>query len=395
MGRKRIAELDGLRGVASLFVLFHHAFATHVFWAWIWLEMFFVLSGFLITTILLHADLTQPRAMVNFIIRRGLRIWPVYYLALLGAIAIWLVQTWNDPADQTVWWKCFFYIQFTEGYATVDPSFLDHYATWFRASWSLALEEQYYLLWPLLIVLVRGKTSAMFAFCIALIVAGFYMRSTGHSLNLLLTRGDGLALGSALAMVQHMAGTRSPAFQRRLKGVYAASLALGLAVVVPYVVLGHLNDEIQIYADITRYGNWTVNVFGAALLFFGLIGLLVSGHLGSVRRFFSWRPFTYLGEVSYAVYIYQGLVFVVVYKLAKGFLPPQHVVPSLVAIAISIALGPLSMRFFERPILKLNRYFPMPSRDGGAVDVGDELRRDSGKGLRTDEYPAPQPRAET
>lgn len=196
---------------------------------------------------------------------------------------------------------------------------------------------------------------------------------------MLLTRGDGLALGSMLAMLQHTAPTRSPAFRRRLLAVYSVCLAAGLVVIVLYVTRGHLNNSVQTYGDIVGYGNWTSNVSLSALLFFGLIGLFVNGHLGPVRSAFRWRPLTYLGEVSYAVHIYQGLVFVVVYELAKPFFPPHTLVPGLVTISISIALGPISMRYFERPILRLNPYFPMPARDGGPVDVTEEVRRDAGQ----------------
>jgi len=84
----RIKSLDGLRGSGAIGVLCMHAFPLAVFWNWIRMEMFFVLSGFLITTILLRTDLTQPHSLRNFIARRALRIWPVYYVGLFSAFLL-------------------------------------------------------------------------------------------------------------------------------------------------------------------------------------------------------------------------------------------------------------------------------------------------------------------
>lgn len=385
---KRIPELDGLRGVASLFVLFHHAFSTQVFWAWIWMEMFFVLSGFLITTILLRTDLTQPAALRNFLIRRGLRIWPVYYVGLLAAMGIWLIFMWHNPASYPglVWWKSFFYLQFTEGYFSLDTSYMQNYAQWFRSSWSLAVEEQYYIVWPLLIVLTRGRRGAMVAFCVALLLACLYMRASGHSLNLLLTRGDGFALGSAMAMLHLMAATRGPEFRRRLNVAYALSLAAGLLVVVPYIVRGYATGAVREYDDIIGYGNWTLNVLCAALLFFGLIGLLNNGHLRPLRQILSWRPLTYLGEISYAVYMFQTLVFVVMWQAWRAFPLVDRTLFELAAIAISIALGPLSQRFLERPINNLKRHFPVitPAGKRDTEDIVWDTAATAGAATRTE-----------
>lgn len=341
------------------------------------MEMFFVLSGFLITTILLHTDTSSPAAIRNFLIRRGLRIWPVYYVALLGAIGIWLLYQWNNTNayPHLLWWKYFFYLQFTEGYFTTDTAYIQNYAQWFRLSWSLAVEEQYYLLWPLLIVLVSGRRTWMFAFCITVLVICIYMRHSGHALNLLLTRGDGFALGSALAMLQEASRTRGPQFRKGLNLVYCVAAAGGLATILPYIVIGYASGAVQEYDDIVRYGNWTLNVFAAAALYFGLIGLMSNGHLRLMQCCMSWRPLTWLGEVSYAVYMFQSMVFLVIHQLTRSFHGSERVIFDLLAIAISIALGPLSRRFLEQPINNLKHHFPVVTRDGLKQDVISEERR--------------------
>lgn len=196
-----------------------------------------------------------------------------------------------------------------------------------------------------------------------------YMRATGHALNLLLTRGDGFALGSVLAVLQEMTRSRGPAFRAALVLSCRIALLAGLAVILPYIVMGHATGAVRVYDDIGRYGNWTVNVLAAALLFFGVIGLMSNGQLRPLRRWMSIRPLTWLGEVSYAVYMFQSLIFVVMHQLARSFTGISHVVFELAAIVISIAVGPLSRRFLEEPIGNLKRHFPIVTSTGTTQDA--------------------------
>lgn len=368
-GPGRIPALDGLRGAGALGVLGMHAFPLALYWNWIWMEMFFVLSGFLITTILLRTDLSQPGALRNFMARRALRIWPVYYAGLLLAFLMWQAFSWRHAIDfQPLWWKCFFYLQFTEGYTQLDQTYTLDYVPWFRHSWSLAVEEQYYLLWPLVLLLSRGRRPLLVATCLALLAACIWMRASGHALNLLLTRGDGFALGSILALLEDEA-PKSHALRQWLKVLYAACVAAGLAVLAPYIASGYARGAIQSYPDIQRFGNWTVNVTAAAALFFGVIGLMRRGLLVPLDQLLSVRPLTWLGGVSYAVYLFQELVFGVV----RHFLHAHQVIGSaaagLLAIALAIAVGPVSRRFLEQPFNRLKRHFPVITREGAVPDV--------------------------
>jgi len=371
MSQQRISELDGLRGIAASLVLVHHAFPVPLYWGWVGMETFFGLSGYLITTILLRSDITQPLAMRNFLIRRALRIWPVYFCALFGALGIWLLFRHHNPEafPGVLWWKYFVFLQFTEGYTTQDMSYMEHYVHWFRLSWSLATEEQYYILWPLLILLVRGRRGLMLAFCAAVLLTSIHLRASGYALNLLLTRADGFALGSAMALLQESLPGRSAVFRQRLIAVYTAALLLGLGVILPYILIGYATNAVQQYDDIVRYGNWTVLVIAAALLAFGLIGLLRNDRLPRLQRLLSWRPFTYLGETSYAVYMFQGLVFVVVRNLAKQLGIADSLLLEVVAIVLCLITGQVSKLVIERPMQRFKRYFPVITPTGKKDDV--------------------------
>ncbi|HEY1078179.1 MAG TPA: acyltransferase [Fontimonas sp.] len=370
MKHSRISELDGLRGVACCVVLMHHAFPVQLFWGWLAMEGFFTLSGFLITTILLRIDLTQPIAIRNFLIRRTIRIWPVYFLALASAFAIWLAFNWRQPElyGDMIWWKTLFFLQFSEGYwQPGETGYLFQYALWFRPSWSLAVEEQYYILWPALIMLARGRRGVMLAFCIALVAIGFYMRESGYALNLLLTRGDGFAVGSAMALLQESLPQRSERFRQAAVWIYAAAFAAGVLVCGQYIASGYV--EIRSYSDILSYGDWTTNVFFAALLAAGIIGLFRNGQLDFARRALSIKPLIYMGEISLAVYLFQDQVFTVFRTLAQMLELPHGFYIEAIAIVSSVIVGDLSRRLVEGPINRFKRLFPAITPDGKVAEV--------------------------
>lgn len=380
----RITELDGLRGIAACLVLAHHAFPVQIFWGWLAMEGFFALSGFLITTILLRIDLTRPIAIRNFLIRRAIRIWPVYFFALASAFAIWCVFYLRAPAQygNAVWWKCIFFIQFTEGYwRPGEIAHVFNYAPWFRLSWSLAVEEQYYIIWPALIMLARGRRSLMIVVCIALVLLCFYMRAAGYSLNLLLTRGDGFAVGSAMAILQESLPRFGAGIRRRVAWLYAAAFVVGAAVCGSYVATGYISGAVQTYSDILAYGAWTTNVFFASLLAVGIIGLLRNGQFEFVRRAISIKPLLYMGEISLSVYLFQAQVFVVLRTLAKGLGIPHGAAVEIVAMLCCIVVGDISRRLIERPVNRLKSRFPAITADG----------RTAAEVISADDEPRPRP----
>src|SRR5262245_16358318 len=153
--RSHYPGLDGLRGIAILLVILYHNFGFIPFlnYGWLGVDLFFVLSGFLITEILLKTR-TTTNYFKNFYTRRVLRIFPLYYLCLILVIVIFpLIK--NFPYDLSfyrenqVWF--WFYLQ---NWMLIFKQWNDS-AILLNHFWSLAVEEQFYIVWPLLVLLIR------------------------------------------------------------------------------------------------------------------------------------------------------------------------------------------------------------------------------------------------
>ena len=152
MTADRIPALDGLRGVAVLLVMLYHA--NLLASGWVGVQLFFVLSGFLITRVLLQAQsgASVARASLHFYLRRALRIFPAYFLYLLAGLALAAISPWGLRTDAPGFWPAmiFVYNWYRAWAPSADLRWLDHL-------WSLSVEEQLYLLWPLLILGLRGR----------------------------------------------------------------------------------------------------------------------------------------------------------------------------------------------------------------------------------------------
>ena len=206
--RQYYPALDGLRGLAILLVIFLHnfGFMNYFFFGWLGVDLFFVLSGFLITDILLNS-LGKPNFLKNFYLRRIFRIFPLYYLVLVICLLIiprigsLHLNTQYYTENQGWLWS---YLQnwlfiFKEPYG---DKILLH-------TWSLAVEEQFYLVWPLIILLIR-KPKILLAFVLLLLIftgVARYMiwdkqvEDLAYASLYTFTRIDGLCIGCALALL--------------------------------------------------------------------------------------------------------------------------------------------------------------------------------------------------
>ena len=170
----RIPELDALRGAAALAVVVFHANARWLRWGWASVDLFFVLSGYLITAIILrHGD--RPGFLACFYARRALRIWPLYFLAvgLVAAASPWLAL----PPD---WAALPYTLTFTQGVpeywtGSATPGF----SPYLGHAWTLAVEEQFYLIWPALLLAVgRARVIPLAMGIAAVSVAGERLKPT-------------------------------------------------------------------------------------------------------------------------------------------------------------------------------------------------------------------------
>ena len=340
-----IPELDGLRGLAIASVLLYHCHeklrSSHLDvvaqWGWVGVNLFFVLSGFLITGIILDAR-DDPNFFRNFYARRGLRIWPVYVLVLLlnyFAIPLVFGSFWWAIHEMRYapWLHYIFFVQnlfFLTLPGTVGPT------------WSLAIEEQYYIFWaPIAHSL---KNSFLLPSLIVVFVASPFVRiaNTGFlTPTHTLTHLDGLAIGSLIAVT-----LRTYELSRATWNKIAFSgLTLGLCGVVLMIFRG--------------------SAFTDTLLALGFAGMLVKALLVSddshwYGHFLKARPLKFLGMISYGLYMIHILCFVVIgafdLKMEKYGMRGDLAVVA-VRLALSIGVATALWYGFEKPILRMKRFF--------------------------------------
>jgi peptidoglycan/LPS O-acetylase OafA/YrhL len=343
---QRIRELDALRGLAAIAVVLYHIGMLHlsfrVYCGWSAVDLFFVLSGYLITTILISHPPTLDFAAA-FYGRRALRIWPIYYLSLF---ALLFADRWF--ASPEPWDSLPHYLTYTlnlQMYWKEQPlpahRALDH-------TWTLSVEEQFYLLWPALVLLAGRRRVIPLASAIGL--ASVAARLAGFQPFILLARADGLALGAILAalLVDREWRTRH---RGALTFAFASIGMASLAGVAAYGIVRRLGVGTTLDTE-----TCLIPVFSIG--YFGLIGLVVlwEGHasLALLRA----RPLVYLGKISYGIYLYHAIILILAHDFADraglGY-PPWLQAAAFVG---SLAAADLSWRLIERPLLSLKAWLP-------------------------------------
>ena len=343
-----IPALDGLRAVAVFLVIIGH-FGFVMVPGGHGVMIFFVLSGFLITWLLLKEnERTGTISLGAFYKRRTLRIFPAFYAYWLMMVAL-LVAT----GRAVLWphaWSALFYTSNYYSAINGDPN------NGFSHTWSLAIEEQFYLLWPFLFLLLRGNLRRMTIFLAGLIGAvwihrailcyGFHI-DQAYIYAAFDTRLDELMVGCLLAVL--------------LKRGSLASVwrAISSNILLPVATIAAL--AISIYAGeayIDRYRD----VFGFAiepLLFAILIVQMIA--LSSTRTWgwTEWRAVKFLGRISYSLYLYQQLTLHAVRHALEAY---AVVVQLSAAIAVTIVLATISHYLIERPFLRLKSESPQPRK---------------------------------
>lgn len=342
----RLPQLDGLRGAAILFVVWHH-FGLHLPG---WLDIgpiapsiFFLLSGFLITRSILKRTM-GPAQMVSYHARRFARLLPALYLMLLVGWAVGLKQ----PRDHIGW-----HAAFLTNFQMVAN---DDWSGSLSHLWSLAVQEQFYLLWPFVLLLpsrlLPGAFLTMFVGA-AVFRAGCLHAGTSDFFRwfMLPASLDAFSAGALVAWLMKRHEDR-PLIPPRWMGA-AALLAL-----VCWVVARKLR-----YLEGTRHmGLAFVDIFEAVTLTFLLI-VLLQNLSAPVVRLFSIKPLVYIGSVSYGVYVWHMLVAYAFGPMldAAGLKVQTHdVLRCLVLTAASISVAGLSWIALERPFVGWVRRITAP-----------------------------------
>jgi len=341
VNRGTIPGLDGIRALAVLLVI-----ASHFGFEWIngalGVLIFFVLSGFLITWLMLkELDKTGTVSLKNFYRRRMLRIFPAFYAFWIAGVAIYLVRGHHLDWGQA--WSAFFYV--SNYWMALVPSS----CMLFPHTWSLSIEEQFYLLWPALFLLGLKNPRRLPWFLGAAIIAVWVHRAVlflvfnvpqEYLYRAFDTRLDHLAVGCLLAILLR-------------KGVlYGLARFLTRSVWLPVLTLGLL------FAAQAGHGSPTfIYTVGYAveplLTACFLLQLIWFSDTGA------WRivehPVTrYLGRISYPLYLWQQLTLFTAKRMMEG----QHVaIQFAFALAVTVAFASASYYVVEKPFLRMkSRY---------------------------------------
>ena len=340
---RHIPQLDGLRAIAILLVLLTH------FWkypegypllnlvaqfGWVGVDLFFVLSGFLITGILIRTREDQ-RYFANFYARRSLRIFPIYILLLLLVFVV-LPQfsTLPDRVNDDKY-LYFFYLSNVALAAGGWQLFL------LDITWTLSVEEQFYIIWPFLVKVLNQRWLARL--CVVLIllvpfVRWFVWNEFGWMWTYMMTplRADAFAFGAIVAIVGHQ--------QLRRLAIYC--LYVGFPLLMWLVLTGSYKRDSLLVAT----GGYTLNALVAAASL-----VLVLGHRKGLLSTLTMR---HIGKVSYGMYIYHPLCLVAAsFLLHTGDGIAGSLIQLLVVSFLTIGVASISFYVFEIPFLQLKRRF--------------------------------------
>ena len=357
---KYIPTLDGIRGLAILAVVLYHNFSglsDQFYIGWMGVDLFFVLSGYLITNALMNT-LYSRDYLRNFYAKRVLRIFPIYYLVLFVFLVLFpfihfLKAEFSYYIDHQLWfwlymqnWLIIFNFPQGSGY--------------FNHFWSLAVEEQFYLIWPFIILWLK-KEKNLLIFMGLVLVALMAFRSTlwllqldhfNYTIFYRFTRIDGICVGCIIALLKRT----HPDFLNKNTAVVVTGLA------ILNFLFYFLNRSNQFEYPYFAFVGYTT--------FATMFGLLVDQATITKNKWFTKvfaiPPLRYIGKISYGFYIFHVPIYLLLLpclnKLAGAFsLENQKTFfVSLAATLIAFVISVISYHIFEIRFLKLKKRFSYP-----------------------------------
>ena len=314
-------------------------------------DIFFVLSGYLITALLLK-EFDQHHAIhfKNFYMRRMLRLLPalIVMLITLNVLSVFL---FNAAERQSNLIDSFFALFYFSNWAFVlglRPLFMLSHA------WSLSIEEQFYLLWPIVLLLllrwqpsrekvfgvVLGLATASWLWRVILTVTTLSYPRVFYSLD---TRLDGLLMGCALAVLMTLKPEQLIKRAGRLPFIPVIALLL--------IALVALTAD----GNSTSTAFWSIAAVG--VLTCVVVFYFVTNQNGLLQHFFEWRPLVFLGRISYGVYLWHYIIF----KFMIDYLHLSWLTTFLLGGLLALAISLLSYYIIEQPILSLKSRFAVPA----------------------------------
>lgn len=360
-GNKYFPQLDGLRGIAILMVLCYHYFQNTFFCdlGWSGVDLFFVLSGFLITSRLLP-NINQNKSIQHFYRNRFLRIVPLYFGFLIIFFIGWFVFTSKEtqvanPFYTGHWWQFFIFIQNWIFIYDTTPT-----ARHLMHLWSVATEEQFYLLFPVFILLIRQRKKLLLAAVTVMLLA-----ATGRCLFFYLSkysvdyeavyfntffRIDSFAGGILLYLLLEK---NTISLNRNKANYYWADIMV-LLMAIPVLILRSPEKHSEFFS--------TVGYTFIALIYTWLLFITISGRSRLIDTVTTSKFLRYTGKISYGIYIFHYPLFQFGFVLVNKIYHLLHISADTSLLAISNAficipltflISHLSYTYFESRFLKL------------------------------------------
>lgn len=393
--------MDGLRGAAILMVMVSHLmildqYNGNFLWTffksgWMGVDLFFVLSGFLITDILLKTR-NGDHYFRNFMARRTLRIFPLYYAVLILVLICGKVFSPGATGDSIAW-----YFTYSSNIGMAIHNNWLHIAGPLEVShfWSLAVEEQFYLFWPIVVYFTEARR--LIWLCVLMFLAGPFIRmfigipfesESMAAYVLTPARMDSLALGALLSCIRHVV----PVIDQRkvlvskvisMIGAFIAAASIyylssglmwiGLALILISVATNlHATQSkllLLIFSGLATIGTlyhysaeYTYSFFG--LFFMMCVNYVVFNRIEFINRFFSSRIMIELGTYSYSMYIFHHLfqrqwksLFEPIYFSGNLHDITGQILFIITCILLTYILSRVSWVVIERPFLALKNRF--------------------------------------
>lgn len=358
-----MVQLDSLRALALFGVMIEHFVPESVYSSLIsswkpacpleWgsgVTLFFVLSGFLITGILLRCkDIIRSTkqstgfTLQRFYIRRFLRIFPIYYLTLVVAAIIF-----KKVRSDFIW-----YLTYTTNLMVFVQNSFDQYATHF---WTLAIEEQFYLLWPL-IILFLPQRHLLKAIFITIALAPISRFIGYYGLNLSITQigvfpvasFDALGLGALLAFYTQ----NHDRFKYAKRNLCKFGLWVCLPLMIYFIIISFVFRG-------TVLLNTLIRPTILSIFFVWLVSSASKGFTGPIGRFLELNFLVFIGKISYGIYVYHYFMNPI-YGIVSWRLHLDNSIPLLFEILLkviaSFAIAILSWFFIEKPINNFKKHF--------------------------------------